>query len=372
MTLPAPNDAASLMAVISRAASDATVDPVKLTQLMDLYERIEARRSERAFSDAMNAAQAEMRAISQDASNPQTRSKYASYAALDNAIRPIYAKHGFALSFDTADGAAVDNVRVICKVSHRDGHSERPHLDMPNDGKGAKGGDVMTKTHATMSAVSYARRGLLKMVWNLSEGEFDDDGNGASIKPVCITPQQVAEIKALIETNGLSLPGFLTKLAKVETLEAIPAKDYQRLLNGIKARIAEKAAPVTTVAERPAGNGLFPEGEYSFEVAEAEDKTSAAGNEMLAIKLNVSTEDTAHGVYDYLVRTGKTAYKLRHFADAVGMLPDYEKGDLSADKVLGRTGKCKVAVQPEKDGYPAKNVVRDYVKRSTGDVAPPS
>jgi hypothetical protein len=51
---------------------------------------------------------------------------------------------------------------------------------MPADGKGAKGGDVMTKTHATGAAVSYGQRYLLKMIFNLAVGEVDDDGNGAS------------------------------------------------------------------------------------------------------------------------------------------------------------------------------------------------
>jgi hypothetical protein len=51
---------------------------------------------------------------------------------------------------------------------------------MPADGKGARGNDVMTKTHATGSAVSYGMRYLLKMIFNVSSGEADDDGNAAS------------------------------------------------------------------------------------------------------------------------------------------------------------------------------------------------
>jgi hypothetical protein len=50
---------------------------------------------------------------------------------------------------------------------------------MPADGKGAKGGDVMTRTHATGSALSYGMRYLLKMIFNVAVGEDDDDGNDA-------------------------------------------------------------------------------------------------------------------------------------------------------------------------------------------------
>lgn len=49
---------------------------------------------------------------------------------------------------------------------------------MPADGKGAKGGDVMTKTHAAGSAMSYGQRYLLKMIFNLAVGD-DDDGQKA-------------------------------------------------------------------------------------------------------------------------------------------------------------------------------------------------
>jgi hypothetical protein len=53
-------------------------------------------------------------------------------------------------------------------------------MDMPSDGKGAKGGDVMTKTHATATADSYAKRYLIKDIFNIAIGEYDTDGNATS------------------------------------------------------------------------------------------------------------------------------------------------------------------------------------------------
>src|SRR5258708_30880683 len=122
----------------------------------------------------MNGAQAELGPVAADASNPQTKSRYASYPALDRAIRPIYAKHGFSLSFDTGEDAAPDHVRVVCYVAHRTGHKRSYHVDMPADVKGAKGGDVMTKTHATGAAMSYGQRYLLKLIFNIAVGEDRD------------------------------------------------------------------------------------------------------------------------------------------------------------------------------------------------------
>lgn len=172
VALPAP---ASLMDALIRAASDPNVDVDKLERLGAIVERINAQQAAVAFDEAMNLAQLEMRPIAADAHNPQTKSKYASYAALDRALRPIYAVHGFSLSFNTADGAAPDHVRVVCRVA-RAGHNELHHLDMPCDGKGAKGGDVMTKTHATGAANTYGKRYLLGDIFNVVIGP-DTDGN---------------------------------------------------------------------------------------------------------------------------------------------------------------------------------------------------
>jgi hypothetical protein len=177
-TVDEPNDT---MALFERLARDPNTSVEKIEGLMALWERAEARRAEGAFNSAMSAAQKEMRPVAADATNPQTRSRYASYEALDRAVRPIYTGHGFGLSFDTGDGAPAEHVRVLCYVTHSGGHARTYHVDMPADGKGAKGGDVMTKTHAAGSAMSYGQRYLLKLIFNIAVGD-DDDGNRAGRK----------------------------------------------------------------------------------------------------------------------------------------------------------------------------------------------
>ena len=170
----------SLLQVIERAASNPEVDIDKMERLMQMHERIVARDAEAAFNEAMSSCQKEMRAIAADAENPQTRSRYATYAALDKALRPIYTEHDFSISYNTADSVKEEHVRVLAYVS-RGAHTRTYQVDMPADGKGAKGGDVMTKTHATGSATQYGMRYLLKMIFNIAIGvDIDDDGNGAS------------------------------------------------------------------------------------------------------------------------------------------------------------------------------------------------
>lgn len=168
-----------ILAIIDRAARDESFDVAKLAALIELHERVTAKEAERQFNEAMTSAQSEMVRVAADAYNPQTKSKYASYAALDRALRPIYTKHGFGLSFSTVDTGTELEIGVVCKVSHTGGHSRDYRIDMPTDGKGAKGGDVMTRTHATGSGTSYGMRYLVKMIFNVAVGEDDDDGRRA-------------------------------------------------------------------------------------------------------------------------------------------------------------------------------------------------
>ncbi len=191
--------AQALIDVIRRAASDPAIDVTKVERLMEMYERVAAKQAEAQFNAAMSATQAEMGRVSVDAHNPQTRSRYATYAAIDRALRPIYTSHGFSLSFDTGKEAPDGFVRVTAYVSHSGGHTREYGAQMPADGKGAKGGDVMTKTHAFGAATSYGMRYLLKQIFNVAIGEDDTDGNTSN----GVADAWIAIIKQCLTTKAL-------------------------------------------------------------------------------------------------------------------------------------------------------------------------
>lgn len=174
---PANDDA--MLSLVERMARDPNVDVDKLERLLVMAREERTRLARIGYDAAMNSAQSEMEPVRADSKNPQTHSRYASYYALDCAMRPVYTKHGFGLSFGTKVSQHPDRVIVTCRVSHRDGHNEFHEVDMPADGKGAKGNDVMTKTHATGSALSYGQRYLLKLIFNVAWRSDDDDGNAA-------------------------------------------------------------------------------------------------------------------------------------------------------------------------------------------------
>lgn len=225
----------AILAMISRANENPDINIDKMERLYVMYEKAMTIDKETAFNAAMTQAQMEMAPIATDATNPQTRSKYASYAQLDRAVRPIYTKHGFALSFDEGDSPKPEHVRVLCQVSHASGFSRSFHTDMPADGKGAKGGDVMTKTHAVGAAKSYGMRYLLRGIFNLAVGEEDNDGNTEER----ISEQQAAELRKLLSEVNANEESFLRTI-KAQSIESIRAGAYSTVVALVEAKRRRK------------------------------------------------------------------------------------------------------------------------------------
>lgn len=179
------------MNLIREAATNPNVDPEKLDKLLSLRERVMDRSAEQQFHDAMHRAQERMRFVATDKRNPDKGNRYASFKALDREIRPIYASEGFSVSYDTGPGPLNDDrtpkygpipdgcIRILMDIAHSAGHKIQKHVDIPVETTGAQGTKMMTKIHATGSAMSYGKRYLLLFGFNLAVGEEDDDGNKA-------------------------------------------------------------------------------------------------------------------------------------------------------------------------------------------------
>src|ERR1700760_2717770 len=122
-----------------------------------------------------------------------------------------------------------------------------------------------------------------------------------------------------------------------------------------------KFAPLTAEqeAEEKAKFGPWPDGVYDFEVAEAEDTTSKAGNEMIALDLMVYD---AHGnkrkVKDWLLES--VPAKLKAACHSVGLHAAYEGGNVAAHDFLGKSGKLKLTTRKQ-EGFDPRNTVASYI-----------
>lgn len=125
-----------------------------------------------AIAKALAAAQAEMSNPRFDSSNPHYRSNFASLASVRNAVVPVLAKHGIAMTQDVQ--TVEKGVACYTTLWHESGQSLTfGPLVMPASKPDAQGFG---------SAATYARRYALMAVCGVV-GDDDDDANTASGKP---------------------------------------------------------------------------------------------------------------------------------------------------------------------------------------------
>lgn len=238
MTLPAVPEAPQqngMIAMMERLALNPELPVDKLRELLDMQIRVRAIEAEQEYSAAMARVQEKLPVVLKDAYNDQTRSPYATVSAIAAAIKPIYTKEGFSLSFSEAKTEKPDHVRVRATVRHRDGHKdETPFVDVAVDKTGLKGNDNKTLTHAEGSSFTYGRRYLTCMIFDVATG-LDTDGNANKPKGEPISEKQAADINALIDEVKADRTKFL-KWVGVERIEDIPAKVYQTCVKQLEAK----------------------------------------------------------------------------------------------------------------------------------------
>lgn len=208
--LPAPQPAqpGTLMAALASAAANPAMDVGKVEKLFAMHKELQDREAEQAFYDAMARAQADIRPIAKDRRNDHTKSWYATLAAIVDEITPMYTGQGLSVSFDTysperdKDMPALEKGwhRVIAIVAHRGGHSKRFHLEAPLDDAGKDGTKNKTGIQAMGSTVSYLRRYLVCMIFNVATAD-DNDGNGGTAGPR-LDEKKVADHLANIEASA--------------------------------------------------------------------------------------------------------------------------------------------------------------------------
>jgi ERF superfamily len=158
---------------ISNGAGMEVVDRILAQQreMIDYNDRLR-------FHDALRRIQDKLKTIPKRGWNPDTKSHYALAQDVDAGINSLLQEEGMVLSFEPRPSDKAEEVFIVGTLSLGAYSKEYP-LPMPADGKGAKGGGVMSRTHATGSAITYGKRYLKDMIFNLSFRERDDDGNAA-------------------------------------------------------------------------------------------------------------------------------------------------------------------------------------------------
>lgn len=228
------------------------VDPDALKSMMDLYERHQTYEAEKAWNAAMVAAQAEMPVVVRDAVNSHLKSKYARLESVNAAIKPVYTRHGFALTFGTEEAKVPNTIRVYADVLHAGGFCRRTVADIPLDGQGMKGGSNMNAPQAAGSTLTYGQRYVTCLAFNVTVADQDTDAVGNYV-----TAGQMRELTEKFDecqqAGWVPQHPDILRWLDVERYEAMHQRQFGQLIDyldkKIKAARDKAAEPATPKKE---------------------------------------------------------------------------------------------------------------------------
>lgn len=213
------SESATILQVIQRAAADPQCDIEKMERLMAMHERMQAVSASAAFNAAMAEMQCDLPSIAERGKGHGTV-RYATLEDINDVIKPIMQKHGFAVSFKVEHAQAGISVTGI--LMHRQGHREQTTMLLPTDTSGSK-----NAVQAVGSSTSYGKRYVLCALLNISTRGEDDDGYAAT-PAATITEQQAKSVRALLakckpetQTGFTGIYGEPEEIAKADYDKAV-------------------------------------------------------------------------------------------------------------------------------------------------------
>lgn len=218
-----------------------------LERLVALQERMEDRAAKRAFQSAMADLQSEIRPIPH--TKQQTggaRSTYTEIDAIVDYMRPFWRRHGFSYTFNSLEPSE-GKIRVVCKVSHRDGHSEETSFEATID-KSARGMNDQQKDAATWSyARRYALIGAFGIVTCKADGRSHDTDGADEQGPAPVSLEQAQQIESLLSARGGGPESRAAFLKWVQTqcsvavseIREIPQSFYEKAIAALRGKRKE-------------------------------------------------------------------------------------------------------------------------------------
>ncbi len=173
LPMQATTQAVQVLTMLERVLSAPEFDIDRAERLWAMQKEIRAEQAKASFIEASSAMQAEIPAIKRTGqiknSAGTVQSTYAKWEHINEAIKPVLQRHGFALSFKThQEGNAITITGIL---SHRDGHNETNSIVLAPDSSGSK-----NAPQAVVSAISYGKRTTAGALLNITSYDEDDDG----------------------------------------------------------------------------------------------------------------------------------------------------------------------------------------------------
>lgn len=256
---PAMQQAAQMFAIVQRATQDEKYDVEKARAVFEMNMQILEMSKRDAFNSAFAMLQEELPVISKDGEikipakdgrAARVQGKYAKFETINEIVRPLLAKYGFAISFRTK--VMGPQVCVVGVLRHQQGHAEESEIVLPADQSGGK-----NSVQAFGSTVSYGKRYMMTALLNITtEGEDDDGAAGANTitvdqetgevlgttrrarpqstgQPGMVTTGQLGVLQAKLDQKGMGAD-VLCKQFGVDALTLLPASRVNDALSFIE------------------------------------------------------------------------------------------------------------------------------------------
>ena len=189
----------SIIEIAKECAMNPLVDAGKMREVIAMAREEQNRIDDRIFQFAKMEVQNKIPPITRDSLNQHTKSKWARLEKISAVADPIIRRNGFSLSYGSADCPLAEHYRITCDVTHTPtGFTKHYWIDVGMDSAGAKGGGTKSLAQGSGSSVTYARRFLKVMIFDINIVGEDFDGSRFTVEPKQINRANESEAEASI------------------------------------------------------------------------------------------------------------------------------------------------------------------------------
>ena len=179
------SESAAIMSVIERVAMSPDADINKLEKMLEMQERVLDRNAKQAFTADLSSMQEFLPRVIEHGEG-HNKAKFAKLEDINDAIRPVLHKFGFAVTFRVKHESSL--VWITTVLSHKQGHSEETSIPLPLDNSGSK-----NAVQAVGASISYGKRYGICAMLNISTG--DDVDGGLPVPPAVKEKQTITDAR---------------------------------------------------------------------------------------------------------------------------------------------------------------------------------
>jgi hypothetical protein len=212
----------------------------KMEVVMKMRREVLGDQAREAFMEHFAALSAELPQVERDGTvelvkDGRSMGKYAftTIENMDTILRPLLAKHGFAISFASTDNK--ESVTITGTLSGWGWERTSTYTLPPDAGPGRNA------LQARGSSRRYAKRYIVDDLVNVVRKGKDDDARGAM--EALIDATQVKELVTLIKATATDEAAFLKVMVSgAESLQDIRQRDFPRLIMALREKKQKRAA----------------------------------------------------------------------------------------------------------------------------------